>query len=64
MNIRLEAYKISEIFSLKENQDLSKDVLIALVEDKIISIYEKGKLTGRANAIVECRNAVNNIPQL
>jgi len=64
MNTRLEAYKISEIFSLKENQELPKDVLIALVEDRIIDVYEKGRLTGRANAIVECRNAVNNIHQL
>jgi len=61
MILKAEAHKIYEIFALKENQSLTNDEQLTLIEKQITEIYNKGKRIGHLKAVALCKSALDAV---
>lgn len=61
MITRQVAYKIFEIFALKENEHLTIDQQLDLVEEIVVDVYNKGRRAGHNKAVSICQDALKGL---
>lgn len=61
MNTKQIAEQIFEIFSLKENEELSNEQKKVMIENIIVKVYCKGRISGHNRGVYICQNALKGL---